>query len=390
MKADREAADDRHRAQRVGGPGGHRHADERARQRDQQALDEQQADDSETARADREADADLALPRGRAREEQVGRVAAYGEQEQQHDRLQQREGPGEHALRAARRLPEGQRFGAHPAVRLRIETREIAHRGVELRLRRVAADAVGEAAEHRVAAQRTIVELRRSREQLRRHRRRRPHVEVEPEDRPLESRGRDADHREHAIVDAHRAADNRRIAAEPRLPVVVPDDEHRLAAGTRDLVGADQTAERGAQPERAEIIAGDEQAVGALHLSRRADGQRRHAKRDRIGKRAQPLAQVAVFTPRHAGIGPGIGQRLDEKQAARMRDAGQRPQHDALHPREDRGVHADAHADRRDDDGGDDRHARDRAPRVANVAEHQRPPCSGAIASAFDPRGRCM
>ena len=124
--------------------------------------------------------------------------------------------------------------------------REIAHRRVELRLSGVAGDAAPQPSEHRIAPQRSIVELRRSRKQRRRHRRRRPQVEIEAEDRSLEPRRRDAHHRQQSIVHAQRSADDRRIGAEARLPVVVADDDDRFGAGPRDFVGAQETAERGA------------------------------------------------------------------------------------------------------------------------------------------------
>ena len=180
LKPDRERADDRHGAQRVGRPGRDRDAEERARQREQQAFDEQQRRDARSRGAHGEANADLALAPGGAREQQVRGVAAHREQQHQHDRLQQRERVGQHPLRTARRLPERQDLAAHLAVGLRMDVREIAHRRVELRLRGVAGDAAPQPSEHRIAPQRSIVELRRSRKQRRRHRRRRPQVEVIP------------------------------------------------------------------------------------------------------------------------------------------------------------------------------------------------------------------
>jgi hypothetical protein len=63
-----------------------------------------------------------------------------------------------------------------------------------------------------------------------------------------------------------------------------------------------------------------------------------------------------------------LGSGLDEVKARRAGDAGQRPEDDGLDPREDRGVHTDADAQGDDDNGGEDRHARDGPHRVAEIA----------------------
>ncbi len=72
---------------------------------EQQVLREHQADDAPRARAKRQPHADFAIARARAREHEVGGVAADGEQHQQHHALQDAERREEHHLRPARRPP---------------------------------------------------------------------------------------------------------------------------------------------------------------------------------------------------------------------------------------------------------------------------------------------
>jgi hypothetical protein len=228
-----------------------------------------------------------------------------------------------------------------------------------------------ETAEHGVAAQAAILELARAGEQDRCERRRRPHLEVQAERRALKPRGRDADDRQQTIVHANITSDRRRITIEMRPPVVVRDDDDGRATGLGDFVRANESSGGRREPERREIVSRDEERKCTLDPSALAHGERHHPERDEVGEAVQPLAQVAVLAPRDAGIRPGFRARLDEVQRSRIRNAGQRTQHDGLHPREHSGVHADADAERCDDDEGDDRDGAERAPGVSKVCEHQ-------------------
>jgi hypothetical protein len=186
----------------------------------------------------------------------------------------------------------------------------------------------------------------------------------------LKPRRRDADNGEDPIVDPQRSADRRRIAAQPRLPVVVGHDEHRLTARSDDLVVAKQPAERRAQAKHAEVVARDEQSVGALDTPGLADAERRHPIRNRIGDGCQPLAQVRVLAPGHARIRAGVGTRLNEVDRARVGNAGQRPEDYRLHPRKHRSVDANPHRQRHHHHARYDRHVQQRATGVAEVQEH--------------------
>jgi hypothetical protein len=110
LKPDRERADDRDGPHRVGRPRRDRRAERDAEAGEQEVFNQQQTRNASTAGAEREADADLALPHRRSSQHQVRGVAADREQQQQHHALQNQQCVREHALRPARRLPERQHF----------------------------------------------------------------------------------------------------------------------------------------------------------------------------------------------------------------------------------------------------------------------------------------
>jgi hypothetical protein len=344
-----------------------RDAERRTHQREQQILPQDQPRDARTCRAERESDADLTVPRARPRQHEVGGVAADGEEEDEHDRLQDPERCRQHPLRSARRLPERQHFGLQRRVGFRVDLAELAHHLIELRLR-LRDRGPGRQLRHQaVAAHRPIVELARSALDERRHRRRNPDVEVEAQVRALETLGRHPDHGQLLIVDAKRPPDDVRGAAEACVPEVVGNDSDRFGAGTLRFIGSEEAAERRLHAERGKEIAGHELAVDAHRAAGVAERERRHAGGEDLGENRQALAKIAILLPRPARIRPGVGARLDEVKARRIPDAGQRPQHYRLHPREDRGVDADPDAERHDDDGRQHRHASNRPPRVLEV-----------------------
>ena len=85
------------------------------------------------------------LARAGARQDEIRRVAAHREQQQQHHGLQDRERRAQQPLRPARRLPEREQLRLHRRVGVGIHLRELPHRRVEfglrLRARRAAARA---------------------------------------------------------------------------------------------------------------------------------------------------------------------------------------------------------------------------------------------------------
>ena len=184
-----------------------------------QVLGEQQAEHAPRSGSERQPDADLPVPRAGARQHQVRGVAADGEQQQEQHSLQDAERADEELLRAARRLPEPQDPGLDRLVRFGVVVRELSHRDVELGLRRGARRARRQPPGHAVAALAAILELARSGQQFRRHRRRHPEIECQHRHGALEPFGRDADDRQLAIVDPQRPAEHARRFVETRLPV---------------------------------------------------------------------------------------------------------------------------------------------------------------------------
>ena len=215
LKLDRKRADHRHRAQRVGRPDRDRRAERGAEQRQQQVLGQQQADDAPRAGAEREAHADLALPRAGARQHQVRGVAADREQQQQHDALQhrQRARRASAAVRAApaRTAAPRRRSSRWSRDRSRASSR-IADVELGLRLRRA-------------SPRREPAERRSSRAAPRSSSSRDPassagaivagthRSKFSIEHRALKPLRRDADDRQRPIVDAQRAAEHVRVAA---------------------------------------------------------------------------------------------------------------------------------------------------------------------------------
>src|SRR4030095_2800656 len=90
----------------------------------------------------------------------------------------------------------------------------------------------------------------------------------------------------------------------------------------------------------------------------------------------QARFQILILRPRHARIRPGVGLRLDLIEAAAVVDARDGMQQHRLDPREPRGVHADADAERQDHDGRESGHAADRAKGVTNQSHEKVPSLS--------------
>ena len=145
LEPDRKRAVGGHGPQRLGAPPGNDDAESGAEHAEQQVLGQQQPHDAARTGAEGEPHADFALPRGGAREHEVGGVAAHRQQHQQHHALQDAERGGDHLLRSARRSPVRANLDADVRVGLRKGHREIAHgrrrlgRAPALRWRRRAA-----------------------------------------------------------------------------------------------------------------------------------------------------------------------------------------------------------------------------------------------------------
>ncbi len=308
------------------------------------------------------------MPRAGTREHQVRRVGADGDQNQEHDALQRRERAGDHLLRPAGGLPVGQHLRRHRAVARRIGPGEIARHAIELGLRLGHGRPARQTSHHGIAAALARIQLLGTVEKSRRERGGHEHREVESEDAPLEMLRRDADDREVGPVDPYHLPDRAGCAVEPRRRQAVRDDEHGRIRGSADLVRSEEPSRRGPQAERAEEAVRDELPVHPLVARGCAHIERHHPSRQEALERLEPLAVVLELQPRRPGIGTGFRPRLDEVEMARVRNPGQRLQHDRLEPGEDDQVHADADAKRQDHDRGQQPHARDRPESVPHVA----------------------
>ena len=229
-------------------------------------------------------------------------------------------------------------------VGVRILGFELARDVDQLALRLLARDAGREVAEHlpvpRVAA--LLIEVLDGSE-------RQPDIGVE---RELEAVGHDADDRRRHVVDAHGAADHRRVAAVAIHKDAVTDQRHRRCAGAivfrRETAAEHRLLAHDPECGRVDISAavalrrlafvaevGDVAGINREHV----EGSRRIAPVAEIEIRH---AHVAVANPvgrshGHHAIGVGHGHAADQH---------------GVHEREDGGIHADAQRQRH---GGDQR-----------------------------------
>ncbi len=137
-----------------------------------------------------------------------------------------------------------------------------------------------------------------------------PDVDPFPDDVAAEPRLRDAGDHHTNSVDAHGAADDRRILVETPRPVFVAD--RRLRRGAR-LVGrgVERAPRRGTHAQNREIVARDETAMGMLDLCPRfaevcVDAVRRADGRESV-ERARVSADVDVQRIRvHETVGCAV------------------------------------------------------------------------------------
>ena len=96
------------------------------------------------------------------------------------------------------------------------------------------------------------------------HRERNPDGGVDPDRRPPEPLGRDADDGVPLTVDRDGGPGNGWISAEPRAPEVVADDGHGVGARRGIFVRQKRPPSRDGDSERLKVIAGHERAHQAL------------------------------------------------------------------------------------------------------------------------------
>ena len=179
--------------------------------REEDVLGEQQSEDAPRAGPQGQPHSDLALARARPGQHQVGRVPADGEEQQEHQRLQDPQRARQHALGV--RAGPARTEGPPPAP-----SRSCPGRGGPARCIAASSSACararvacgGQRSQERVAALAAVLQLARPAQEDRGQRRRDPEVEVEAEDGALESRRRDPDDGQALIVEAKGLAEGGR------------------------------------------------------------------------------------------------------------------------------------------------------------------------------------
>jgi hypothetical protein len=183
---------------------------------------------------------------------------------------------------------------------------------------------------------------------------RNPHLGLEHRHEAGERAGSDPDDRIGLTVDPNRAAEHLRIAAVVAAPRRVREDHSPRRAGAI-VVGQQRAAERGADAQHLEVIAGDDfpdrhaRSIAGLHRGDRG-AEPHHRGEDfvlpgeveevRVGAGRVGIAVPSARVDAHQAIGP-----FDR----------QRPEQQRVHDREECRVEADANrqrGDRHDGEGG--------------------------------------
>jgi hypothetical protein len=368
----------RERRDEVRRPERREHGRDGAAEREEHALGEELPDDAPPARAEREADRDLAAPPDRAGEEQVRDVHRRDEQHDPRDR----EHSGGEAEDVAPVRPGADhrapvRHRDHPVlVLLRVLLGQRAHDGVQRRLRLLARRPRREA-RHDVepprAARLEEVVLRHDGPL---HGHRDEEVAGALEVRAREALRRDADHGERAPVDGHRAPDDARVGAEALAPQPVAEHDDRARHGRGVLVGDEEAPERGAHAEHREVVPRDELAPdGEAGRAAALHHRRRGAVGDDALQPACPRAEVEVVRVGARPVAPVADAVLGPLARVHAHELpgpldGERPQEERVDEAEDDGVDADAQGERADGGQREAGRLHELAQRITNVLQH--------------------
>ena len=158
----------------------------------------------------------------------------------------------------------------------------------------------------------------------------------------VELRRRHANHGERLTVDENRRADDARIGGERASPERIADHRHRMPAG-RDVIGRHQRPpELRTDPERAEVIAGDELGDDELRVDASPEAGEHHPRGSEVDERLIASLDVPVVGHRQAEL-PAL-RRLAQRhgEPAGSLDTRERLERESLEEAEDRGVAGDA------------------------------------------------
>ena len=187
-----------------------------------------------------------------------------------------------------------------------------------------------------------------------------------------EARRRDADDRHRVVVDRDLPADDLRVALEAVHPVVVAEDDDRVAVvDAVVLLRGEDAPDRRLHAQHREEVAGHQLRVDPLGLV--VDRQRRGhvAPRDDLGERGALLLEVHVHgvgvhpAPHVAAVVRPLLVDLHQRAGVGDRQA---PQHHLVDQREDRGRRPDAEGEREDGDDGEQGAATEPADGIAEIA----------------------
>jgi hypothetical protein len=207
---------------------------------------------------------------------------------------------------------------------------------------------------------------------------RRPDVGV-PARREIELRVHDADHRVRFRVELNRPADRARRSAEVPLPEGAAQNGDAIRA-RHTFLGEKRAAEHGVDAEDREESRRRTQARHIEGLAAPGEGVAQRLEGRHRSDGARLFLPVAECQRRHQVREAG-GILLPQHDEPRRIPVGQLVQEHRFDHAEDRGVRADAEDEREDRDRGKRRLPRERAPRVANVADHVAHRCTAESVS---------
>ena len=357
-----------------------READEAAGQGQQQALRQPLAQQPAATGPERHAHGHLVPARGVAGEQQVGEVRAGDQQHDRSDALEQQQRPGEGATQPSESVPPG----AQPEG-----LSEKLSPGV------VAAGQLGQLCLSQVAVERTCGRLgfrpgdvrpqpRHQRHPLvapvlqpvcgkrpedRRHHHRDPHVDGVAELRAVEAGRRNADDRHRPPVQHDRSSHDRRLGAEPPLPVVVAQDHDRVSARRPVVRGRQQPAEPGPHAQGLEVVPRHQLAHGLLARPGMAEVDLGARETRDGGERRAAVPQVRVHWIGERIVRLGVcALRFDHHQPVRIANRKRGHQH-GVHEREDCRVGANPQAEGQHRHRGEARVSREHPQAEADVLE---------------------
>ena len=229
-------------------------------ERQQQAFDKELPDDAAARCAQRQADGDLALSHGGAREHQAGEVRG-GRQQHEAERDRQRRQGEEHVERQRDRR-RGRLEDGHHGLRFRRIARRCALRPGQYRRPGGAFGLRGAEASDDFQPLRLFgPEQARPLFERRQQCQRRPEVAGEHVQAD-EAFGSDADNLDVDAADLQLLADRCQVAVKVAHPPGVAEDDDRLAPGGRAVGGLQHASAEGRDAEQGEVVARDQLAHG--------------------------------------------------------------------------------------------------------------------------------